>query len=186
MSKALRLFAIAIIGCTLQTVLAQHIQIANVTPDIMIALIIALTSFCSASGCFCTAALMIMFYDASVGYVMALNPIAYILIALAASTLRMVFNAKLSKWKHKSVLIIMLICFFLTLCREVAYAAYLFLIGADLGLMTIIRMMLCAGYTTLMTIPCIYLLRRIMNWHPIKRKKKYQPDLGEDSTLLHQ
>ena len=98
MSKALRLFILAIIGCIVQTNAAQYIQIADVTPDLMIAIIVALTSFSSMNGCFCTAALMIMFYDASVGYVMALNPIMYILIALAASGLRSVFHARLSKW----------------------------------------------------------------------------------------
>lgn len=185
MSKALRLFLIAIFGCVLQTVVAQHIRIANVTPDIMIAMIVALTSFCGLSGCFCTGALMIMFYDASVGYVMALNPVAYILIALAAAALRMIFNARLSKWKHKSFLIIMVICFFLTLCREIAYAAYLFLIGAELSLMTLVRMFLCAGYTTLLTIPCIYLIRAVMKWHPFRRKKT-DPEIDEPFAAMHQ
>ena len=80
MSKALRLFALSIVGCVLQTNVAHHIQIAGVTPDLMIAILVALTSFSSMSGCFCTAALMIMFYDSSVGYVMALKPISYVMI----------------------------------------------------------------------------------------------------------
>ena len=172
MSKALRLFVLSIIGCIVQTNAAQYIQIADVTPDLMIAIIVALTSFSSMNGCFCTAALMIMFYDASVGYVMALNPIMYILIALAASGLRTVFNARLSKWKHKSYLIIVLICFALVLVREFAYVCYLFLIGAEMGVMTFVRMGFCAAYTAVISIPCISLVRFVMNWHPLRRNKK--------------
>jgi len=161
LSKALRLFALAIVGCVLQTNVAHHIQLANVTPDLMIAMLVALTSFSSMSGCFCTAALMIMFYDASVGYVMALNLIAYILVALAASWLRTVLNVRLNKLKHKSFLIIVLICFALVLCREAAYIVYLYLIGAEMGIITVLRMFICAGYTALMSIPCILLIRFI-------------------------
>ena len=172
MSKALRLFVLSIIGCIVQTNAVQYIQIADVTPDLMIAIIVALTSFSSMNGCFCTAALMIMFYDASVGYVMALNPIMYILIALAASGLRTVFNARLSKWKHKSYLIIVLICFALVLVREFAYVCYLFLIGAEMGVMTFVRMGFCAAYTAVISIPCISLVRFVMNWRPLRRNKK--------------
>ena len=97
MSKAIRLFAIAIIGCVLQTNLVQYIQIADIAPDLMIAFLVVLTSHCGFSGCLCTAALMIMFYDASVGYVMALNPVTYVLIALGAMAMRAFFNTKLVK-----------------------------------------------------------------------------------------
>lgn len=178
MSKALRLFILAIIGCILQTNAAQYIQIADVTPDLMIALIVALTSFSSMSGCFCTAALMIMFYDAGVGYVMALNPIMYVLIALAASGLRMVLDKRLSKWKHKSHLVIAVICFMLVLGREFAYICYLFLIGAEMGFVTLFRMLFCAAYTAALSIPSIYLIRFVMNWHPIteKRQKQAEPE----------
>ena len=182
MSKALRLFILAIIGCIVQTNAAQYIQIADVTPDLMIAIIVALTSFSSMNGCFCTAALMIMFYDASVGYVMALNPIMYILIALAASGLRSVFNARLSKWKHKSYLIIVLICFSLVLVREFAYICYLFLIGAEMGVMTFVRMGFCAAYTALMSIPCISLIRFILNWHAFHREKIEQAESEESEA----
>ena len=180
MSKALRLFALAIIGCLLQTNAAQFIQFAGVTPDLMIAMIVALTSFSSMSGCFCTAALMIMFYDASVGYVMALNPIAYILVALAASWLRAVLNARLIKLKHKSFLIIALICFALVLGREIAYVVYLYLIGAEMSATTILRMFLCAGYTAAMSIPCILLIRFVMNWHPFISKKRSHANMDMD------
>lgn len=181
MSKALRLFALAILGCVLQTNAAGYIQIADVAPDLMIAIIVALTSFCSMSGCFCTSALMIMFYDASVGYVMALNPIMYILIALAAAGLRAFFDTRMKKWKHKSFLIIVMITFALVLFREIAYICYLYLIGAEMDITTAVRMFLCAGYSALLSVPCIYLIRFVMNWHPLPRRKRIQID--EDKTV---
>ena len=176
MSKALRLFTIAIIGCVLQTDIVQYIRIADITPDIMIALIVVLTSYCSLSGCFCTSALMIMFYDASVGYVMALNPVSYILIAFAASGLRKFFDLKLVKWKHKSFLIMMVICALLTLCREIVYAVYLFLIGSQWSMITLVRIIMNCAYTTAMTIPCIYLVRMVMSFHPFGKKKSKNSD----------
>lgn len=179
MSKAIRLFAIAVIGCVLQTNLVQYIQFADIAPDIMIALLVVLTSHCGFSGCLSTAALMIMFYDASVGYVMALNPVSYILIALGALAMRVFFNAKLVKWKHKSFLIIMVICFILTLFREAVYAVYLFLIGSQWSMMTLIRLILSSFYTTATTIPCIYLVRGILNWHPFRKKNTETPDIDE-------
>ncbi len=183
MSKALRLFALAIIGCLLQTNVSQFLQIADVAPDMMTALLVALTSFADISGCFCTAALMIMFYDASVGYVMALNPVVYVLISLAASYVCGHLRNALKKWKHKSYLIILLVCFVLTLARELVYVGYLYLIGAELGLVTFLRMTLCAGYTALMSIPCIYLIRFVMNWHPLKLKKWEQPTDDETGAF---
>lgn len=183
MSKSLRLLALSILGCILQTNIAGYIQFAGVTPDLMIAIIVALTSFCSMSGCFCTTALMIMFYDASVGYVMALNPIMYILVALAASGLRAFFDTQMKKWKHKSFLIIIIITFALVLFREIAYVCYLYLIGAEMGIITVVRMFLCAGYSALLSIPCIYLIRFIMNWHPLPRWKRIQID--EDDTVFN-
>jgi len=171
LSRALRLFAIAMIGCLLQTNVLQHIRIADAAPDFMIAITVALTSFCGLSGIFCTAALMVLFYDASVGYVMALNPVFYILIALGAFALRAIFNEFLSKWKHKSFLIVMVISFSLTVFREIAYIGYLFLIGAKFNLVVFFRLFLSAGYTALITIPCLLFIRALLNWHPFKKKK---------------
>ena len=91
----------------------------------------------------------------------------------------MFFNAKLLKWKHKSFLIIMVIAFVLTLCREAVYAVYLFLIGSQWTLMTLIRLVMCSVYTALMTIPCIFLVRALMSWHPFRKKKNTVPDLDE-------
>lgn len=52
-----------------------------------------------------------MLYDASVGYVLAINLVCYTFIGWASPMLRRAMNVKLRKVKHKSYLELMLICF---------------------------------------------------------------------------
>jgi len=120
---------------------------------------------------------------------MALNPIAYVLVALAACALRTILNARLIKLKHKSFLIIVLICFVLVLCREIAYVGYLYLIGAQMSFITVLRMILCAAYTAALAIPCILMIRFIMNWHPFAANKRtalpgHQDDNSYDDSVI--
>ena len=179
MSRVLKLVFVAIFACVFQTNLSQYIRIAGVAPDLLIVTLVALTSYTGAYGGFCTGALTAMFYDASVGYVLAINMVAYTFIGWAAPMLRSFLNTKLKKLKHKSVLVMMRICFFLTLMREVLYIGYLFLIGSEQSLITLVRALLCSGYSALMILPGSYLISRVMHWHlPLKKKHS---DLNEKS-----
>lgn len=179
MSMFLKLCVSAVLACVCQTNLSQYIRIAGVAPDLLIVTLVALTSYTGAYGGFCTGALTAMFYDASVGYVLAINMVAYTFIGWAAPMLRSFLNTKLKKLKHKSVLVMMLICFFLTLMREVLYIGYLFLIGSEQSLITLVRALLCSGYSALMILPGSYLISRVMHWHlPLKKKHS---DLNEKS-----
>lgn len=198
MSRAIRLFVLSIIGCLAQTSLAQGIRIAGVAPDLMIAMLIALTAFTGYNGAFCTSALMIMFYDVSVGYVMALNTVSYVLVALAATWLNdRIYHAKPYEVFRKAVMnsrfkIIfggiscfipkLFICFLLTLCRELITVVYLFLIGASMGMVTIGRMFLCAGYTALMVFPAYAVIRFVINWHPLKFAQKKRVNVDDDDS----
>lgn len=179
MSRALKLIFISMLACVCQTNLTQYIRIADVAPDMLIVFLVVLTSYTGAYGGFCTGALTAMFYDASVGYVLAINLVAYTFIGWAAPMLRVFLDKKLRKLKHKSHLVMMLIAFLLTLMREVLYIGYLFLIGAEQGLMTLIRALLCSAYTALWIIPFIFVVRKIMRWKLPLRKK------GEDLTDEH-
>lgn len=179
MSMLLKLCASAILACVCQTNLSQYIRIAGVAPDLLIVVLVALTSYTGAYGGFCTGALTAMLYDASVGYVLAINMVAYTFIGWAAPMLRAFLNLKLKKLKHKSVLVMMLICFFLTLMREVLYIGYLFLIGSEQSLITLVRALLCSGYSALMILPGTYLMSKFMRWH-LPMKKKHS-DLNEKS-----
>lgn len=181
MSKALRLIAAAIFGCVAQTTLSEYIRIGGVAPDLMIAVLVAITTYCGSYGGFCTGSVMSMFYDASVGYVLALNMVGYTFIGWAAPLLRNVFGRLFRRLKHKSALEMALVCFLLTILREVLYIGYLFLIGGEQNLMTLIRMLLCAAYSAVAVIPVSYVIKRIMTWHPFKRRKK-RDEFADEST----
>lgn len=179
MTKVLKLCFVAILACVCQTNLSQYIRIAGVAPDMLIVFLVLLTSYTGAYGGFCTGALTAMLYDASVGYVLAINLVAYTFIGWAAPMLRGFLDMKLSKLKHKSILVMMLICFFLTLMREVLYIGYLFLIGAEQSLMTLVRALLCCGYSALLILPGSFVVARIMRWHA--RLRPRSTDLNEES-----
>lgn len=176
MSRALKLGLIAVLACICQTNLSQYIRIAGVAPDMIIVFLVLITSYTGAYGGFCTGSLTAMLYDASVGYVLAINLVGYTFIGWAAPMIRMVLNQKLKKLKHKSYLVMMLICFFLTLMREILYIGYLFLIGSEQSLITLVRALLCCGYSALMILPTSWFVRKIMRM-TFRIKKK-----GEDLT----
>ena len=179
MSKVLKLCFVAILACVCQTNLSQVLRIAGVAPDLLIVFLVLLTSYTGAYGGFCTGALTAMLYDASVGYVLAINLVAYTFIGWAAPMLRSFLNTKLRKLKHKSILVMMLICFFLTLMREVLYIGYLFLIGSEQSLITLVRALLCCGYSALLILPGSVVVARIMRFRLRLRDKS--TDLNEDT-----
>ena len=179
MSKVLKLCFVAILACVCQTNLSQVIRIAGVAPDLLIVFLVLLTSYTGAYGGFCTGALTAMLYDASVGYVLAINLVAYTFIGWAAPMLRGFLDTKLRKLKHKSILVMMFICFFLTLMREVLYIGYLFLIGSEQSVMTLVRALLCCGYSALLILPGSVVVARIMRCRLRLRDKS--TDLNEDT-----
>lgn len=176
MTRALRLLLVAIIACVIQTTVIGYFQIIGVVPDMMIAFLVALTRFCGPYGGFCIGALMAMFYDASVGFALAINLVGYTGIGWLAPYLRdRLFTKVFKKLKHKSYLEMFFTGFFLTMMREMLYIVYLFLIGSEQNMMTLIRMLACCGYTGMMVIPADLVVRRIMR----KKMKKRERDLIE-------
>lgn len=171
----------SIIACVLQTTLVRYIRIAGVAPDILIVVLVLLTSYTGPYGGFCTGSVIALLYDASVGYVLAINLIAYAFIGYIAPLMRKILDQKLIMLKHKSSLVMTLICFFLVLVREVLYIGYLFLIGSEQSIMTIIRALLCAGYSALLITPGVYLLRPIMKKR-IRLRKKAEDLVDEKDT----
>lgn len=171
----------AILAVICQTNLAGYLRAADVAPDLMIAFLVSITSYAGPYSGFCVGSLMAMLYDANVGYALAINLVLYTFIGWAAPMLRMSMNNRLRKIKHKSYLEIMLICLFLTLVHEVVCVGYLFLIGAEQSLVTVVRAVMCAGYSALMTIPINPLTKKIMTWHPVQKKKK-KADLADDDV----
>ena len=182
MTRALRLLLIAILACIIQTTIVGYFRIIGVAPDMMIAFLAALTRQCGSYGGFCMGSVMAMFYDASVGYALAINLVGYTFIGWFAPSLREhVFGRHFRKLKHKSYLEMFFTGFFLTMMREILYIGYLFLIGSEQNLMTLIRMLVCCGYTGAMVIPADLIIRRIL-----RKKKKKQSDLIDDDTTASQ
>lgn len=178
MSKALRLMLVAVIACVAQTTLVGYIRIAGVAPDLMIVTLVLITSYTGSYGGFCTGSVMALLYDASVGYVLALNLIAYTFLGYIAPKMREYLDGRLSKLKHKSDLVMTLICFALVLIREVLNIGYLFLIGSEQSIVTVLRALLCAGYSALLITPGSFLIKPVMNKHFQLRKKN---DLVDES-----
>ena len=75
---------VAVIACILQTNFVGYIRFAGVAPDLMIVTLVLLTSYTGSYGGFCTGSVMALLYDASVGYVLAINLIAYAFIGYFA------------------------------------------------------------------------------------------------------
>lgn len=180
MSRALRLMLVAFLACILQTNLASYIRFAGVAPDFLIVVLVLLTSYTGSYGGFCTGSVMALLYDASVGYVLAINLIGYTFIGYIAPMMRKVLDEKMRKLRHKSNLVMTVICFALTLMREVLYIGYLFLIGSEQSMITIVRAFLCAGYSALLITPGAYLLKPLMTKHIVMKKKSQ--DLVEEET----
>lgn len=179
MSRAIRIVITVFLACICQTDLVKYIRIATVAPDMLTVFLVLLTGYTGAYGGFCAGSLLAMLYDASVGYVLAINLVSYTFIGWAAPMLRRAMNVKLRKMKHKSYLEMMLICFFLTLMREIVYIGYLFLIGAEQSAVTILRALLCAAYSAVMILPGSFVVKKIISIHPFKKKKS--EDLVGDS-----
>lgn len=182
MSKALRMMLVAVLACVAQTNLVGSIRIANVAPDLMIVALVLLTSYTGSYGGFCTGSVMALLYDASVGYVLAINLIGYTFIGYIAPKLRGVFDQKLSRLKHKSDLVMSFVCFLLVLVREVLDVGYLFLIGSEQSVVTLLRALFCALYSAALITPCSFLLRPLMTGHLHIRKKKGDLIEGSDAA----
>lgn len=185
MSKTLRLLMIAVVACLLQTNLSGYVRIAGVAPDFMIAMLVAATGYCGAYGGFCIGSIAAMLYDASVGYVLVLNLVGYTFIGWAAPLMRGFFGRLMRRLKHKSYLEMIPVAFILTLIREILYIGYLFLIGAEQSMVTLLRMLLCAAYTALLILPCSLLVGKIMGWHPIKHKRRHDDLIQDAATETH-
>ena len=63
--------------------------------------------------------------------------------------------------------------------REVLYIGYLFLIGSEQSVMTLVRALLCCGYSALLILPGSFVVARIMRWQLRRRPKS--TDLNEES-----
>ena len=183
MSKTLRLILLSMAACVVQTTLVQYIRIGGVAPDVMIAMLVALTGWCGPYGGFCVGSLTAMLYDASVGYVLAINLVCYTFIGWAAPLVRGSLEQALRRLKHKSHLVLFVLGFFLTLLRELVDVGYLFLIGSDLGVGTLLRSLLCCAYSGVLVFPVRILSGWVMTWSPRFLQKNRKEEFADDPAV---
>lgn len=163
MTKTLKLFAAVLIACLLQTEIAKYMRLFEIAPDFMILFLVLISEEVGPFGGFCAGSLMSMFYDASVGYVLAINLVIYTFIGYAAPLLRNRMAKMLHRIKHRRALVLAILVFFLTFLREMLYIGYLFLIGAQQGKVTIIRLFIACIYNALLVIPLIGIKALLMH-----------------------
>ena len=92
MSRAIRIVITVILACICQTDLVKYIRIATIAPDMLTVFLVLLTGYTGAYGGVCAGSLLAMLYDASVGYVLAINLVCYTFIGWAAPMLRRAMN----------------------------------------------------------------------------------------------
>lgn len=80
MSRAIRIVVTVFLACICQTDLVKYIRIAGIAPDMLTVFLVLLTGYTGAYGGFCAGSLLAMLYDASVGYVLAINLVCYAFI----------------------------------------------------------------------------------------------------------
>ncbi len=163
MSRTLRLLALVMLAVILQTNIAMHIRIANVAPDFMILILVMLSEGYGSFGGFCAGALMGLFYDASVGTVLAINLVSYTFIGYIVPVMKSAMDNRLHRIGHRKIIILMTITFVVVALREILDIGYLFLIGAEQSTVTILRMFICCFYTAALIIPSsavLYLFTR--------------------------
>lgn len=179
MSRAIRIVMTVILACICQTDLCEVHPNRGCSTGYDDGFSGSADGYTGAYGGFCAGSVMALLYDASVGYVLAINLVCYTFIGWAAPMLRHAMNKQLHRVKHKSYFELIVICFFLVLVREGVYIGYLFLIGAEQSIVTILRALLCSAYSAVMILPCSLIQNKIMSVHIIRKKKN--EDLVGDS-----
>ncbi len=160
MTRALKILALVLLACLLQTNLARAVRVMGVAPDFMIAMLAALAWHLGTYGGFCAGALMGLLYDASVGYVLALNLVSYTGAGYFCPFIRQRFSGARKQWTRR-LLLLLGTAFGMTMAKEIIDVGYLFLIGAEVGLSSIVRAVLCASLTAAASLPALFLADRL-------------------------
>ena len=155
MTRLLKLVAIIFIASLCQTNLASLLRIHGVAPDFMLAVLAALAAHYGWMGCMCSALLMAMLYDSTVGYIVALNIVVYGVLGYFSPMLFHGIRNALPKPAQLSKRLIALFAttVIITFVRELFDIGYLFLVGAEFGLHTAIRGILCCLLTAVLSLP---------------------------------
>ena len=169
MSKVIKTLLVIYLACLFQTNVVKYLAVFQVAPDFMIATLVALCAYQEVYGGICSGMLMGMLYDSTLGYVLALNLIAYSLIGYAAPKMRTFMEQKTRLFPGRGMLLLCVICLLLTAAREMLYLGYLFLIGGELGASSLVRFTISCLLTTLWLVPISLFLRVL--FHPTSQPR---------------
>lgn len=161
MTRILKLAAVIYLTVLVQTNLADLLRVSGVAPDFMIAALAALAPFYGWMGGVSAGALMSMLYDAAVGYALALDLILYSVLGYFSPLMLAGFRSRVRTFSHFHSLPAMAMAFFMTAIREIADIGYLFLIGAEQGLVTLLRALIACTLTALVTLPVNLIITRL-------------------------
>ena len=107
-------------------------------------------------------ALMAMLYDASVGYALALDLILYGILGYFSPLMYEGLLARTRRFSRFRSLPLMLMAWLMSAIREIADIGYLFLIGAEQGLVTLVRALIACTLTALVTLPVNLIVSRLL------------------------
>ena len=174
MTRALKILAVVLAACLVQTNLAGAFRFQGVAPDFMIAALVAMSEVYGTYGGICSGMLMGLLYDSTVGYALALDLIAYAAVGYFAPMMYGRLVHPQNTVRRRRLPVMAGICFIMAMTREIADIGYLFLIGAEQGWITVFRALIGAGMTTLAFFPSVFLVRRFF---APKRRPEDETDL---------
>ena len=158
MTKFLKICLVVFLSVLCQTNLSGYLRFDSIAPDLMIAALVALTDFQTSYGGICCGMVVGMLYDSTVGYVVALDLIAYTAIGYFTPLLRKFLSDRIPPFALQKPAVMGILCFIMTMLREFFDLGYLFLIGAEQSLVSLRRMLICCVITTILLIPVYFLV----------------------------
>ena len=165
----LKLIVVIFAACLVQTNLSDLLRVSGVAPDFMIAALASLGQYCGWMGGLSCGALMSMLYDSAVGYALALDLIFYSVLGYFSPLMFAGLERHMVHSSRLPHLPVMALAFFMTAIREIADIGYLFLIGAEQGLVTLVRAVIACILTAAITLPVnIIITRFIRHEHKVR------------------
>lgn len=176
MKRALRMALLVFVFYILQTSVFTSLRISTIQPDVMSVMLVCLTVYTGHYGAFCAGAFTGILMDTFVGQVTALYVVLYPIMAIGAVRSRMLLERiRMRMFKGRFLksarrIETMIVCLIIVAFREGIFATYMFLNGVDLMYTHALRIIGCAVYSAILTIPGDWLVRRLLYGKPKEEK----------------
>lgn len=176
MKRTLRMALTVFVFYILQTSVFTTLRIPVTQPDVMAVMLACLTMYTGHYGGFCAGAFTGILMDTFVGQVMALYIVLYPLMGISAVQIRVIlenireriFKDHFRKSAHWAETVV--VCLVIVLFREFIFVIYMFLNGVEVTYMHVLRILTCAAYSAVLTVPGDWLVRRLLYGKPGARE----------------